>query len=82
MRSRADLHFSKIEDFAKYCEAQGWVREPLKSEFEVLRMRKETESTPLLVHSRDLAKEHCTIWGTSYVLYSEWRKSQGKRGPW
>lgn len=59
-RYRALLHLSKLDDFADWMAKSGWVREPTKGTFEVLRLAKAGES-PLTFYSRANAREHVTV---------------------
>lgn len=61
MKDRNRLHLSKLDEFAAFCEADGWRREATKGHFEVLRMRNPEWSGPLLVHARANATEHLTV---------------------
>ncbi len=58
-RDRALLHLSKLDDFAAWMAKSGWVREPTKGTYEVLRLTK-TDETPLIFYSRANAREHAT----------------------
>jgi hypothetical protein len=69
------LHKSKLEEFAAYCESQGWLREPVKGDYEVLRMRQKG-SSPLIVWDRLNAREHYTTEGNSEYMFSWWKKSK------
>lgn len=74
MRSRNALHVNSLEDFARFCESDGWLREDTKGEWEVLRMVKEGKRGPLLVYKGAQNPEHFTIEGHSYMMFAEWRK--------
>lgn len=61
-RSRCLLHLSKLEAFQKFCESQGWLNEPIRGDYERLRMTKEG-SEILIVYARLQATEHATVHG-------------------
>jgi len=65
MRSRCTLHKSKLATFQAFCEARGWVAEPSKGDYEVLRMRHPERRDPMIVHERSNATEHYTTSGES-----------------
>lgn len=73
-RSRNALHINKLEDFARFCEDDQWLRESPKGEYEVLRMIKEGKAGPLLVYKSASNPEHYTIEGHSFMMFMEWRK--------
>ena len=77
-RSRCQLHLSKIDEFATYCETQGFRRIDTKGDYEVLRMVA-VKGEPVIVHARSRSKEHATTWGMSERMYLKWRRS--KRAP-
>lgn len=74
-RSRQMLHLSKLDEFAAFCESQGFQRDPPKDYYEVLRMTK-PGSEPLLVHKKLYAKEHVTTWGVSQRMFYRWRDAK------
>jgi len=62
------LTIKRLPEFAQFLTANGWTEHPVKGDFEVLRMKRETEW--LLVHQRyqTLAggePVHVTVWGIS-----------------
>ena len=61
MKDRNRLHLSKLDEFAAFCEADGWRREAPKGNFEVLRMRNPEWSGPLLVHARANETGYLTV---------------------
>lgn len=80
--SRHRLHVTKMEEFAKFCEANGWTRVPLKGEYEVLRMTHAVKH-PLIVHTRlensnGGLPEHLTLHGTAESMFSRWMISKKK----
>ena len=77
-RSRNRLHVSKLEAYKQFCVSQGWVEEPGKSFFEILRMRHPEVKDLLIVHTRCTDKlVHFTIWGVSAQLFNEFQKING-----
>ena len=75
VRSRNQLHLSKLEEFAAFCETQGFTRDAPKGEYEVLRMTR-AKGEPVIVHAKLGAKEHATTWGMSARMYIKWRRSK------
>jgi hypothetical protein len=93
-RDRALLHIKKVEEFARWCEQQGWIREEAQGEFEVLRMRHGSTRERLYIHGRSstqmgAALQHVTVWGASERLarefiragYLEKHPPRGQDGP-
>lgn len=68
--SRNRLHQNKLQAFADFCNEQGWSHVPLKSPFEVLRMRNPGVRDPLIVYKRLEAKEHLTTHGPADAMVS------------
>lgn len=68
MRRRNYLAQKHLGEFETYCQTKGWEPQPLKGDFEVLRMRHPTEKGVLLVHDRLDAVVHYTTEGHSYRL--------------
>lgn len=64
-RSRSTLHKTKLPELKAFCEKRGWLAEPLKGGYEVLRMRHAGRKDPLIVYDRNNAPEHYTTWGES-----------------
>lgn len=75
-RSRCTLHKTKLMDFTVFCRSRGWVSEPTKGCYEVLRMRHPDHAAPLIVHDRIAAAEHYTTWGESQTELIAWMKSR------
>jgi hypothetical protein len=73
-RTRSDLHIKKLQDFEMYCREQGWYSCPTKGAHEVLRMRLGSEW--LIVHKRDSATQHLTVWGNSAEMLRKWFKGK------
>jgi hypothetical protein len=93
-RDRALLHIKKVDEFARWCEQQGWVREEPQGEFEVLRMRHSATRERLYIHGKSRtelggALQHVTVWGASERLarefiragYAQKHPSRGQDGP-
>lgn len=77
-RSRSQLHRTHFDAFVAFCESCGFKRVPTKDPFEVLRMTPPRKGTggPLIVHSRDSAKEHYTTWGVSADLAQQFFRAR------
>ena len=58
MADRATLHLSKLDDFAAFAATRGYVREPTKGAYEILRLRR-GEEPPLLYYRR--GGDHASI---------------------
>ncbi|MBT2142724.1 MULTISPECIES: hypothetical protein [unclassified Rhodanobacter] len=74
-RSRCQLHLSKIDEFAAYCETQGFRRVAVKGGYEILRMVA-MKGEPVIVHAKSGSKEHATTWGMSERMYLKWQRSK------
>ena len=61
MANRHTLHISKLEDFKKWLEKDGWEIEEPKGIWEVLRARKQGRKNPMIVFQKKDAKEHLSI---------------------
>ncbi len=60
MAVRNLLHKNKLDDFRQWLIKEGWVIEPTKGDYEVLRARKGNKP-PLIVYARNNIKEHVTV---------------------
>lgn len=78
-RSRSTLHQSKVEQFALFCQENGWQRRDVKGLYEVLRMVHPEKRHPLLVFKRDAAKEHLTTYGHSAVMLALYMKARKEK---
>lgn len=78
MRSRCLLHKTRLEEFRDFCASQGWVLEPTKGDYEVLRMRHKDVKEPLMVHEKSGAKEHLTTWGYSQKWVQKFLRNKPK----
>ena len=78
LRSRNELHINKLPEFKEWLEGKGWTERETKDPYEALRMTRRGKygNKTLLVHLKDRAKEHCTIWGVSAVAYRAWVKER------
>lgn len=74
--SRCELHTSKLQEFADYCKTKGWVEEPTKGEYEVLRMNKTTSKFPLLIYRRLRQTEHYTVSGVATILVAAYLRDK------
>jgi hypothetical protein len=80
--SRHRLHVTKLEEFADFCTAHGWTRQPVKGEYEVLRMTHATKD-PLIVHTRLVNSrggdvQHLTLHGTAESMFNHWQHAKRK----
>ena len=71
MAHRGRLSINKLDDFAAWAETKGWVREPTKGLYEVLRLRHPKKPKPALFFKRDRS-HHATEQDTGYGLVSSW----------
>lgn len=83
-RQRNLLHVRHLAAFTAFCSARGWQGEPIKGEFEVLRMRHSAYADVLLVHRRGHTKngderQHLTVWGVSESLAREFIGATSRR---
>jgi|GEM_PF-2360147 hypothetical protein len=79
-RSRNLLALTKLVDFAAWAVCQGYKVEPTKGTYEVLRLRRKSES-PVLYFRRDKG-EHATSYGEGTALVQLWinTRKQAKKG--
>jgi len=70
MAERGLLHLDKVDAFAAWLEARGWVREPTKGIYEVLRMRSPEAPAPMILFARDRSR-HATTQGGTHRLVRE-----------
>ena len=83
-RQRNLLHVRHLTAFTAFCAERGWQGEPLKGEYEVLRMRHPSYADVLLVHRRGLtksgdARQHLTVWGVSESMAREFFGAMSRR---
>jgi len=71
MANRSLLALSKLEEFATWAAAQGYVREKTRGAFEVLRLRRGNEP-PKIYFKRTSAKEHASCQDASAGLVRRW----------
>ena len=74
--SRCELHVTKLQDFAHYCTIKGWVEEPTKGEYEVLRMTRTQSKHPLLIYRRGVPTEHYTVSGVATILVAAYLRDK------
>ena len=74
--SRCELHVSKLREFADYCTNKGWVEEPTKGEFEVLRMTRLKSNAPLLIYRKLRQTEHYTVSGVATILVAAYLRDK------
>jgi len=74
--SRCELHTSKLREFADYCTAKGWVEEPTKGEYEVLRMNRAQSKYPLLIYRKLRQTEHYTVSGVATILVAAYLRDK------
>jgi hypothetical protein len=79
-RSRSLLAISKLEEFAAWAIADGFVREETKGEYEVLRLRwaekiNGQRMQPYIFFRRDGA-QHATSQAEGTQLVARWLKAQ------
>lgn len=72
-RSRSLLHINKLTDFKNWLKTKGWFEVPCGGFYEVLRMRHQSGGHPLIVYSKQDAKEHYTIHGIAYNMFRNWQ---------
>jgi len=72
------LHLSKLDEFAEYCETQGFRRVETKGDYEVLRMVA-AKGEPVIAHAKSGSKEHATTWGMSERMFLKWQRSKRAR---
>lgn len=73
MRSRNQLHKSKLDEFAAFAATKGYRREPTNGTYEVARFRLYDRSgtpPPIIIYTR-LRGEHFTVFGDGYDLVEE-----------
>lgn len=80
-RSRSMLALSKLEEFAAWAIADGFVREDTKGEYEVLRLRwgqkiDGIRMQPYIFYKR-IGAQHATSQAEGTQLISRWLKAKG-----
>ena len=76
MADRSTLHFKHLEAFEEYLQSKGWVIEPLKGYYEVLRARHPERKRPLIVYRKGYAKEHCSVDGRDYGIIRDFLRNR------
>lgn len=80
MHRRDLLTVKQLEEFAAFCERNGWTRHPVKGEHEALRMK--SPRGWLLVHKRDhtlagsTSVVHLSVWGVSLEMATRFFKEK------
>lgn len=84
-RSRALLHRDKVESFADWAVSNGYRREDVRGDYEVLRLRKDSGSNrklrngfPLIYYLRDQG-DHVTCFGEGLWLVETWINDRSRR---
>ena len=67
-RSRCLLHKNKLAEFQAWCEERGWKAEPMRGDYQVLRMRHERTREPMIVYTKNIAPEHLVVYGVGLQL--------------
>lgn len=60
MAERGLLHLNSLAAFAEFLSKRGWTSEPIRGEYEVLRMRNPDHREPLILYAR-MRSEHATF---------------------
>lgn len=81
MRSRCTLHKNKTDDFREYLRWRGWVEEPPKGDFEIIRARHPLGKEPLIIHYRTSGGDHLTAWGIGLTLVKQYLRDK-RIGNW
>lgn len=77
MRTRNQLHVSKLTEFIEWCESQGWQQQTPKGEWEVAILTKKGFDRAI-IHKRvsnnsGKPLEHLTLHGNSQALFKKWK---------
>ena len=80
MKNRVTVEHGMLEDLKEYLTRSGWILEPTKGEYEVLRARRRGRSTPLLVYDRSFKGCGYSIDEKDMPVYNGWKKNRLKRG--
>nr|DAS65604.1 MAG TPA: hypothetical protein [Caudoviricetes sp.] len=62
LANRHTLHLSHLPAFKSWLQDTGWIIEPTKGLFEVLRARRPGRKTLLILYARMDATQHCTVF--------------------
>lgn len=83
MRSRNALHRNKLKEFEAWAASLGYVREPCKGTFEVLRLRHKDARAPLVYYERAAdangtgdGSTHITAFGDGEKLVRRWLRER------
>ena len=82
MKNRLTVKYGQLPDLENYLRQSGWIIEPTKAYFEVLRATKNGYPRPLLVHRRSVYTGGCgySIDERDIRIYKGWMKNRIKRG--
>ena len=78
MASRELLHISKLNDFGKWLEEQGYMILPTsKNPYEVLRAKRDKDT--VIIYCKAGSKEHLSIMDKDYSLIQRFINESGKQ---
>ncbi len=81
LRSRNSLARNKLEEFKAFCAANGWIQQPIKGDYEVLRMCHPDWKEPMIVHQRiNVDSVHLTTWGNSADMLRRYFRNRKEKG--
>jgi len=75
---RNQLHLSQVEQFAAWAEDHGYSREPVKGDYEILRLRKKGKVEPPLLLWEYNGGAHATTNKRSQVLVGLWFRERNQ----
>lgn len=78
--SRNRLSVTKLNDFIAFCEADGWMSEPVKGDWEVARLRRDKKITIIwrrISNHAGTPLQHLTLDRVGEVLFDIWIKERG-----
>ena len=78
MANRHTLAISKLNDFQQWLIKNGWVVEPTKGFYEVLRARNINKKYPLIIYKKDSAIQHLTICDKYFYLVRDYINERKK----
>lgn len=76
MADRHTLSISKLNDFRELLVQNGWIIEPLKGYYEVLRARKANKRYSLIIYKKDSAIQHLTVCDSYLYLVRNYIKER------
>jgi len=74
MADRSLLHLSQLHDFVAFARGLGYVEEPTKGLYEVLRLRHRT--LPVLIYHRRTGADHASAEGDGLRLVRAFLRSK------